>query len=76
MVLKKIFEYLLFVFVALLLVGCGKTDALLYSVDDLDGSRIAVLDHAVSDNEFEEQFPESDISHFKSSSEFLLALSI
>ena len=76
MVLKKFFEYLLFVFVALLLVGCGKTDALLYSVDDLDGSRIAVLDHAVSDNEFEEQFPESDISHFKSSSEFLLALSI
>ena len=76
MVLKKCLECLLFVFAALLLVCCGDTDSLLYSVNDLDGSRIAVLNHAVSDNDFEEQFPESDMSHFKSSSEFLLALAI
>lgn len=76
MVLKKSLEYLLFVLVALLLVGCENTDGVIYSIDDLDGSRIAVLDHAVSDNDFEERFPESVISHFKSSSEFLLALAI
>ena len=76
MVLKKYLEYLLFVFAALLFVGCGNTDGVLYSIDDLDGSRIAVLDHAINDKDFEKRFPESEISHFKSSSEFLLALAI
>lgn len=76
MILKKSLEYLLFALIALLLVGCANRDEVLYSVADLDGSRVAVLDHAVGDDDFEELFPESDISHFKSSSEFLLALAI
>ena len=76
MVLKKNLEYLLLVFAALVLAGCGNASGTLCSVDDLDGSRIAVLGHAVSDDNFEDMFPESDMAHFKSSSEFLLALAI
>lgn len=76
MVLKRFLEYLLLALMALVFSGCGKTAGVIYSVDDLDGSRIAVLNHAVSDKDFESLFPESDISHFKSSSEFLLALAI
>ena len=76
MVLKRYLEYLLFVLVTLLFTGCGGNNTVLHGIDDLDGSRIAVLSNAVSDEDFEENFPESDISHFKSSSEFLLALAI
>lgn len=76
MVVKRYLEYLLFVLMALLLVACGGNNTVLHGIDDLNGSRIAVLSNAVSDEDFEENFPESDISHFKSSSEFLLALAI
>ena len=76
MVLKRFFEYLLFVAIALVLAGCGNAGDVLHSIDDLDDSRIAVLGHAVSDDDFEEMFPGSDMSHFKSSSEFLLAIAI
>ena len=76
MVVKRYLEYLLFVLMALLLVACGGNKTVLHGIDDLNGSRIAVLSNAVSDEDFEENFPESDISHFKSSSEFLLALAI
>ena len=66
----------LIILLAFLLAGCGNIDGILYSVDDLNGSQIAVLDHSVSDEHLEELFPESGIVHFKSSSEFLLALAI
>ena len=56
--------------------GCGKADSILYTIDDLDGAHIAVLDHSVSGSDFDRVFPESEILHFKSSSEFLLAMSI
>lgn len=56
--------------------GCNNTDYLLHTADDLDGSRIAVLDHSVSDKDLERLCPESQIVHFKSSSEFLLSLAI
>lgn len=67
---------LLVILLSSVLSGCGKSDGILYSVDDLDGTHIAVLDGSVSDKEFEEVFPTSDMVHFKSSSEFLLALAI
>ena len=54
MVLKRFFEYLLFVAIALVLAGCGNAGDVLHSIDDLDDSRIAVLGHAVSDDDFEE----------------------
>ena len=76
MVLKRYILNLLFVLVALLFTACGGNDAVLNGIDNLDGSRIAVLNHSVSDKDFEEMFPESGVSHFKSSSEFLLALAI
>ena len=74
--MKRYLEYLLFVLMALLLVACGGNKTVLHGIDDLNGSRIAVLSNAVSDKDFEKSFPESDASHFKSSSEFLLALAI
>ena len=64
------------IFFAFVLAGCGNIDGILYSVDDLNGSQIAVLEHSVEDRLIEEVFPESGIVHFKSSSEFLLALAI
>ena len=67
---------LLVILLSSVLSGCSKSDGILYSVDDLDGTHIAVLDGSVSDEEFEEVFPTSDMVHFKSSSEFLLALAI
>ena len=67
---------LLVILLSSVLSGCSKSDGILYTVDDLDGSHIAVLDGSVSDEEFEEVFPTSDMVHFKSSSEFLLALAI
>lgn len=66
----------LFILFAFVLAGCGKVDCILYTADALDGSPIAVLDNAVSEDNLEEIFPESDIIHFKSSSEFLLAIAI
>lgn len=67
---------LLVILLSSVLSGCSKSDGILYSVDDLDGTHIAVLDGSVSDKDFEEVFPDSDMVHFKSSSEFLLALAI
>ena len=60
----------------LIFAGCGNKTSILHTIDDLNGRHIAILNHAVSDKEFKEQFPESDLSHFKSSSEFLLAIAI
>ena len=67
---------LLVILLSSVLSGCSKSDGILYSVDDLDGTHIAVLDGSVSDKEFEEVFPTSDMVHFKYTSEFLLALAI
>lgn len=67
---------LLVILLSSVLSGCSESDGILYSVDDLDGTHIAVLDGSVSDKEFEEVFPTSDMVHFKSTSEFLLALAI
>lgn len=61
---------------ALVTTGCGNTGGIIYTLDDLNGSYIAVLNNSVGNEDFEEIFPESDMVHFKSSSEFLLALAI
>ena len=76
MSLKKHLEYTALIILSMLLAGCGKTESILYSIDDLSGSHIAVLDNSVNDQDFEKMFPESQVVHFKSSSEFLLALAI
>lgn len=76
MFLKKYIEYTLIALLTLVFTGCSNNTGILHSVDDLNGRHIAILNHAVSDTEFKEQFPESDLSHFKSSSEFLLAIAI
>ena len=60
----------------LLLACCGKADVTLNTKADLDGAHIAVLGDAVSEADFKELFPESRAEYFKSSPEFLLALSI
>lgn len=64
------------ILLAFILTGCSKTDTILYSIDDLRGTHIAVLDNSVDEQDFEKLFPESETLHFKSSSEFLLALAI
>ena len=69
--LESLVILLVFVFA-----GCDNIDGIIYSIDDLNGSPIAVLDHSVTDKDLEEVFPESDIVHIKSSSEFLLAIAI
>ncbi|MBR4298775.1 MAG: ABC transporter permease subunit [Bacteroidales bacterium] len=74
--LRKYFIYLTFLLALLGLTGCKDNDFIIYSAEDLHGSPIAILGHPASDEELEEIFPDSDIKHFKSSSEFLLALSI
>lgn len=76
MILKKCFGYILFVVVALALTGCYKTNSMIGSIDDLNGARIASLDRTVSDQTIAKLFPKSDITHFKTSPEFLLALAI
>lgn len=73
--IRQYLKYLVILF-AFVLAGCGKADGILYSADGLDGSPIAVLDNSVSEDNLEAIFPESDIVHFKSSSEFLLALAL
>ena len=58
-------------------VACGNdTDYIIYSSNDLNGTHIAVLDQCVSTDDFENYFSQSEMIHFKSSSEFLLSLSI
>ena len=44
----------LFILFAFVLAGCGKVDCILYTADALDGSPIAVLDNAVSEDNLEE----------------------
>jgi polar amino acid transport system permease protein len=76
MSLYKHLKYSALFAISLLLAGCGRTESILYSIDDLNGTHIAVLDHSVNDQDFDKLFPESKEVHFKSSSEFLLALAI
>ena len=74
--LKNHFIYISCAVLGLIFSGCQSPEHILYSAEDLSGSHIAVLNHSVSDDDFESMFPTSDMMHFKSSSEFLLALSI
>ena len=76
MILNRFLKYVLCALMGVALSGCADTDTILHSVRDLEEARIAVLDHSVSTSDFNEFFPKSDIVHFKSSSEFLLALAI
>ena len=73
---NKYLKYTAFLFLSILLASCGKTENILYSIDDLNGTYVAVLDHSVNDSDFEKIFPESNVVHFKSTSEFLLAIAI
>lgn len=60
-----------------LTLGCNRKDTgALYSSLDLSDERIAILDKAVSDKDFNKLFPHSKPLHFKSSSEFLLSMAI
>ena len=74
--MKRWFIHILFVALALVFAGCRGADSIVNTPNDLNGLHLAVLDATVSDESLESQYPDSDISHFKSSSEFLLALSI
>ena len=76
MSLIKHLKYSVLFIVTMVLVSCGKTEYIIHSINDLSNSHIAVLDHSLSDHDFEVTFPESHIVHFKSSSEFLLSLAI
>ena len=74
--MKRYFEYFLLAILGLVLTGCGSADCTIHSLNDLKGGHIAVLNHSISHEEFEEQFPESEMLNFKSASEFLLSMSI
>ena len=74
--MNKQLKNIILILFALLLTCCGNTDETLNTKNDFHGAYIAVLGDAVSDEDFEKQFPNSSAKHFKSSSEFLLALSI
>ena len=74
--ITRFLEYLIIMMLALVLSGCNRSEGIIYSLEDLSGSHIAVLGNSISDEKFEETFPESEIVRFKSSSEFLLALSM
>lgn len=76
MFLKRYTEYILITLLTLVFTGCSNNTGILRTVDDLNGKHIAILNHSVNDADFKEQFPSSDLSHFKSSSEFLLAIAI
>ena len=69
-------KYPVLVILSFILASCAGKENILYSFDDLNGSHIAVLDNSVDVEDFNEIFPESKEVHFKSSSEFLLALAI
>jgi ABC-type amino acid transport system permease subunit len=56
--------------------GCSDPDLILQTKDDLNGAHIAVLDNSVDREYFEHILPDSKEIHFKSASEFLLALAI
>ena len=74
--MNRFFEYILLAILGLVFTGCGNADCTIHSMDDLRGSHIAVLNYSISNEDFEEQFPEADIVKFKSVSEFLLSMSI
>lgn len=74
--MNKQLKNTILIFLALLLAGCGKSEGILETKNDLEGAYIAILGNAVSEEDFEKQFPQANVEHFKSSSEFLLALSI
>lgn len=76
MSLYKHLKYSALFAISLLLAGCGRSENILYSFDDLNGEYIAVLDNSVDEQDFNTIFQESKEEHFKSSSEFLLALAI
>lgn len=72
---RKILKSLI-ISIAFTLTGCSSVDGILYSADDLKGAHVAVLGEPIDEHDFEIIFPESKDVHFKSSSEFLLALAI
>lgn len=67
--------YIIMLLLTLVLAGCGDK-GMISSVDDLNGSHIAVLDKSVIDEDLKKIIPNSEIVQFKSASEFLLALAI
>ena len=76
MSISKHLKYILSILLLSVFVGCDNADGILYTMDDLDGSHIAVLGKSVSENDFDKVFPDSKVIHFNSSSEFLLSLAI
>ena len=73
--LRKHMQYIVVLLLALVLAGCGG-GGMISSVDDLNGSHIAVLDKSVVDEDLKKIIPDSEVVHFKSASEFLLALAM
>lgn len=74
---KNILRIISYAILIMSVLGCSSSrDWILYGTEDLQGSHIAILDNAVSEEDFEKRFPESHAEHFRSSSEFLLALAI
>ena len=69
-------KYIISILLLSVFAGCSRIDGILYTMDDLDGSYIAVLDNSVGDSDFNKIFPDSKSIRFNSSSEFLLALTI
>ena len=73
--LRKQMTYIIMLLLTLVLAGCGDK-GMISSVDDLNGSHIAVLDKSVIDEDLKKIIPNSEIVQFKSASEFLVALAI
>ena len=74
--LSRYLIHIYLTFLALSFVGCGDTHNILYTIEELNESHIAVLDNSICNDDFKKAFPKSETMHFKSSSDFLLALAI
>lgn len=74
----KIIRYLIFASLILVFLSCNRYDKgnILYGLEDLQNSNIAILDNSICTSDFCERFPDAKSTHFASSSEFLLSMAI
>lgn len=74
---SKLMYYVYAFMLLIFAIGCtGREDEIVYTEMDLQESKIAVLNNAIGEEDLKELFSHAKEIHFKSSSEFLLALAI